>query len=88
MFEQWAHAGAGLGPYPGALPPEAQVERYVVTSGRELRDIEPWVLFAAARYAAIVVRVMNRMVDRGLLPADQTIYLEPLAPVLRPLLDR
>ena len=74
-------------PWPGSLSQEAQVEHYRAVSGRELREIGPWVLFAAARYAAIVVRIMNRWVDRGALPPDQTIYLEPLAPVLRPLLE-
>jgi aminoglycoside phosphotransferase (APT) family kinase protein len=88
MFEQWSHLSAGLEPFPGALSPEAQVERYQTASGRTVDDIGPWVLFAAARYAAIVVRVMNRMVTRGLLPADQTLYLDPIAPVLQPLLDR
>ncbi|MEM7140076.1 MAG: phosphotransferase family protein [Actinomycetota bacterium] len=87
MFEQWSHLSAGVEPYPGSLSPEAQLERYVVASGREIGDIAPWVLFAAARYAAIVVRVMNRMVEREILPADQTIYLDPIAPVLQPLLD-
>jgi hypothetical protein len=33
-------------------------------------------VFAAARYSAIVVRVMNRMVARGQLPPEQTIWLE------------
>jgi hypothetical protein len=33
-------------------------------------------VFAAARYCAIVVRVMNRSVARGELPADQKIWLE------------
>ncbi len=87
MFEQWSHLSAGLDPYPGSLSAEAQLDRYAATSGRDLGDIAPWVLFAAARYAAIVVRVMNRMVEREILPVDQTIYLDPIAPVLRPLLD-
>lgn len=87
MFEQWSHRSADVAPFPGSLGTEAQVERYRTASGREIGDMGPWVLFAAARYAAIVVRVMNRMVDRGLLPADQTLYLEPIAPVLAPLLD-
>ena len=38
--------------------------------------------------AAIVVRVMNRMVARGDLPADQTIWLEnPATDCLLQLLD-
>ena len=87
MFERWAYASAGVEPHPGSLSQEAQVERYQKVSGREIGDIGPWVLFAAARYAAIVVRIMNRWVDRGMLPAEQTVYVDPIAPVLRPLLD-
>jgi len=88
MFEQWAYASAGIDPFPGSLSADDQVAHYEAVSGRTLGPIGPWVLFAAARYAAIVVRVMNRMVTRGLLPADQTIYLDPIAPVLAPLMER
>ncbi len=88
MFEQWSHATGGAGTLDGELTVEQQLDRYGDASGHEIDDIGPWVLFAAARYAAIVVRVMNRMVRRGELPADQTLYLEPIAPVLRRLLDR
>ncbi|MDE0606298.1 MAG: phosphotransferase family protein [Acidimicrobiaceae bacterium] len=87
MFEQWSHALAGIDLLPGIPSTELQVEHYVAVSNHEVADIGPWVLFAAARYAAIVVRIMNRWVDRGLLDADQTVYLDPIAPVLRPLLD-
>jgi hypothetical protein len=39
------------------------------------------------RYAAIVVRIMNRWVDRGDLPADQMIWLQnPAADCLADLL--
>ena len=72
---------------PGMMTRDEVVAHYAAASGHEIADIGPWVLFAAARYAAIVVRVMNRMVARGELPADQTLYLEPIAPVLRPLLE-
>lgn len=88
MFEEWSHAMAGgIDRLPGTPSWDAQLDRYAAAGGRELRDIGPWVLFAAARYAAIVVRVMNRMVDRGLLPPDHDLYLMPLDPVLRTLLD-
>jgi hypothetical protein len=33
-------------------------------------------LFGGVRYAAIVVRVMNRMVERGDLEADQRLWLQ------------
>jgi hypothetical protein len=45
-------------------------------------------VFAAARYAAIVVRVMNRLVARGIFPADHTIWREnPAAACLLALVD-
>ncbi len=87
MFEQWSHALAGVGVSAGVPSLQQQVEHYSTVGNHEVTDIGPWVLFAAARYAAIVVRIMNRWVDRGLLDADQTVYLDPIAPVLRPLLD-
>ena len=87
MFEQWSHALAGVEVSVGVPSLQQQVEHYSTVGNHEVTDIGPWVLFAAARYAAIVVRIMNRWVDRGLLDADQTVYLDPIAPVLRPLLD-
>ena len=45
-------------------------------------------VFAAARYTAIVVQVMNRSVARGDLPPDQTIWLDnPASTCLSLLLD-
>ena len=87
MFEQWSHALAGVTTSAGVPSLQQQVEHYCTVSNHEVTDVGPWVLFAAARYAAIVVRIMNRWVDRGLLDADQTVYLDPIAPVLRPLLE-
>ena len=87
MFEQWSHALAGVDVSAGVPSLQQQVEHYAAVSNHEVADISPWVLFAAARYAAIVVRIMNRWVDRGLLNADQTVYLDPIAPALKPLLD-
>ena len=50
-------------------------------------DMHWWQVFAAARYCAIVVRVMNRAEARGLLPEGNTIWLEnPPATCLEQLL--
>ena len=87
MFEQWSHVLAGVTMSAGVPSLQQQVEHYCTVSRHEVADIGPWVLFAAARYAAIVVRIMNRWVDRGLLDADQTVYLDPIAPVLKALLE-
>lgn len=61
---------------------------YVEASGRDVGDVAPFEVLAGMRYAAIVVRVMNRLVARGDLPADQTIWLEnPAAVALDHVLD-
>jgi hypothetical protein len=39
-------------------------------------DTTAYEVFAAARYCVIVVRVMNRWEQRGLLADDHTIWLE------------
>jgi hypothetical protein len=45
-------------------------------------------LFAAARYCVIVVRVMNRLDQRGLLPADSTVWRDnPATECLAMILD-
>ncbi len=49
---------------------------YEAASGRTVPDARWFEICAAARYCAIVVRVMNRAVDRGLMPEDHMIWLE------------
>ena len=55
---------------------EEQAAHYEEVTGRAPDHLEVHELFAAARYAAIVLRVMNRLVDRGDLPSDHTIWRE------------
>jgi hypothetical protein len=46
-------------------------------------------VLGAVRYSAVVVRVMNRLVDRGELPEDQPIWLHnPAATALGQLLEK
>lgn len=70
----------------GDVARDQQLAWYADAAGCDLDAVGDLVfheLFAAYRYAAIVVRVMNRLVARGDLPADQTIWLEnPAATVL------
>jgi aminoglycoside phosphotransferase (APT) family kinase protein len=54
---------------------DEQRAMYARFAGLDNIDTTYHEVFAAARYAAIVVRVMNRLVARGDLPADQTIWL-------------
>jgi aminoglycoside phosphotransferase (APT) family kinase protein len=55
---------------------EEQIAMYEAASGRVAEGIEFHEVFAGARYTAIVVRVMNRLVDRGDLDPNHTIWLE------------
>jgi hypothetical protein len=67
---------------------EEQRACYADHAHRDPGDTFYFEVFAAARYTAIVVRVMNRMVARGDLPADQTIWLKnPATDCLLQLLD-
>ncbi len=85
MFDRTMHPdGQRL---PGDPTREEQRAMYEAFSGRGVNDLVFHEVFAAARYAAIVVRVMNRLVARGDLPPGQTIWLEnPAAACLAELL--
>ncbi len=74
MFDQTMHESGGLGRLDGDPTRDEQRAMYARAAGREIPSTEWHEIFAATRYAAIVVRVMNRAVARGLLPADQTIW--------------
>jgi aminoglycoside phosphotransferase (APT) family kinase protein len=88
MFDRTMHEWYGLPRAEGDLTREEQLAVYERVSGRTVRDIEWWEVCAAVRYCAIVVRVMNRAVDRGLMPEDHTIWRDnPPAVVLEQLLD-
>ncbi len=88
MFDWTMHEAEDLPRLPGEPTREEQRELYAKASGRELRDVAYHEVLAAARYCAIVVRVTNRYVDRGLFPADHGVWLDnPPAKVLALMLD-
>lgn len=76
MFDRSCHEVVEVPRLEGEPTREEQTAIYERYAGRSVGDTEIYELFAAARYAAIVVRVMNRAVDRGQLPPDHTIWLE------------
>ena len=87
MFDRWAHENSGVERLPGEPTRAEQTELYEQLTGFTVGDMSWYEVFAAARYAAIVVRVMNRLVDRGHMPADQTVWLDnPVVPCLEDLL--
>jgi len=87
MFDRWSHETYGAPRLEGEPSREEQRDHYAACAGRDVGDTVPYEVFGAMRYAAIVVRVMNRMVDRGDLAADQQIWLQnPAATCLEQLL--
>ncbi len=76
MFDRWSHETMGVGRLPGEPTREEQTAYYEQCLGRSVGETLWHEVFAGARYAAIVVRVMNRLVERGHMPADQTIWLD------------
>ena len=59
--------------------------RFDPTSDWLFNDLD--VEFPCGSVSTETYRARTRWVDRGLLDADQTVYLDPIAPVLRPLLE-
>ena len=87
LFDRTMHEVVGAPRLPGDLTREQQCDSYATSSGRDVSDIAWWEIFAGVRYCAIVVRVMNRAVARGLMPAGQTVWLNnPAADALAQLL--
>jgi aminoglycoside phosphotransferase (APT) family kinase protein len=76
MFDRTCHEVVGAPRLDGEPTREEQAALYAAAAGREVGDTRLHELFAAARYAAIVVRVMNRAVARGHVPPDHTVWLE------------
>lgn len=74
MFDRTMHELAGIDRLPGDPTRDEQCAMYFEHAGREPIDTSAHELFAAARYCVIVVRVMNRLEQRGLLPEDSTVW--------------
>jgi aminoglycoside phosphotransferase (APT) family kinase protein len=88
MFDRWSHECFGVPRLPGEPTREEQRAHYERCASHPVADTTWYEILAAARYCAIVVRVMNRSVARGELPADQKIWLEnPASTCLAQLLD-
>jgi len=75
MFDRTMHESVDAPRLPGEPTREEQWAHYARCAGRDPGDTHVHEVFAAVRYSAIVVRVMNRAVARGFLPADQKIWL-------------
>jgi aminoglycoside phosphotransferase (APT) family kinase protein len=76
MFDRWSHEHSGAPRLEGEPTREEQAALYFEASGRPPEPTLWYEVFAALRYCAIVVRVINRTVERGLMPADNGYWRE------------
>lgn len=87
MFDRTMHELAGTDRLPGDPSRDEQRAMYFAHANRPIVDTSAHELFAAARYCVIVVRVMNRLEQRGLLPPDSEIWRDnPATECLRMIL--
>lgn len=75
MFDRWSHEHSGAPRLAGEPTREQQAELYFRHAGRAPVPTRWYEVFAAYRYCAIVVRIINRTVERQLMPADNDIWL-------------
>ena len=88
MFDRSCHEVGGFDRLEGEPSRDEQRDLYAEAVGRDVGDTALYELLAAYRYSAIVVRVLNRWVERGDFPADHDIWLEnPAATCLHQLLE-
>ena len=89
LFDRTMHEAIGKGRPAGEPTRQEARELYAELAGLPVPDTFYYEILAGMRYSAIVVRVMNRMVDRGQLPPDQTIWINnPAATALSQILDK
>jgi aminoglycoside phosphotransferase (APT) family kinase protein len=88
MFDRTMHEGAGLARLPGDSRREEQLAIYERAAGRRVEDLRLHEIFAAYRYCVIVVQIANRLVKRGILPAENQFWCDnPIVSTLRDLLS-
>ena len=87
MFDRTQHECVSTERLDGEPTRAEQRALYEKFAGREVGDTHFFEVLAAFRYTAIVVRVMNRWVDRGMVPPDHELWLRnPAANCLADLL--
>jgi len=88
MFDRWIHEACGNPRLDGEPPRAELVAAYEEALGRPVGATWWHEAFAAARYCAIVVRVINRLEERGVMPPGTDTYLAGgVSDCLRLLLD-
>ena len=74
-FDRWIHEACGNPRLDGEPTREELVGVYERALGRRAVGVRWHEAFGAARYCTLVLRIMNRLEERGLLPPGSDLYL-------------
>jgi aminoglycoside phosphotransferase (APT) family kinase protein len=89
MVDRWMHEGSGAARLAGEPDRSAQREIYEQAAATSIGPTVWYEVFSALRFATTVVKVMNRWVANGAIPADQTVWRDnPATAVLADLLEQ
>lgn len=69
MFDRMSFDDLGIARLDGFPSREEMIAHYEAVSGREVRNAHYWEVFATMRFCAIFIRLADRMVAAGLVPA-------------------
>lgn len=76
MFDRMSFDDMGAERMAGFPTREEMCALYEQASGREVRDPHYWEVFATMRFCAIFIRLADRMVDAGLVPAEMSMAVD------------
>jgi len=88
MFDRYAHESSGHERLEGEPTRAEQRDFYAACSGREIADTHWYEVFAALRFAAVMIRNGDRMTGDGLIPVSMNMAIHnPGSQVLADLLS-
>ena len=73
MFDRMSFDDLGIARLDGYPTREEQIAIYEAASGREVRDPHYWEVFGAMRFCAIFIGLGDRLVEVGLMPAENSM---------------
>lgn len=76
MFDRQSFDDVGAARMEGFPTRTEMIAHYESVSGRDVRDPHYWEVFATMRFCAIFVRLADRLVAAGLVPADRSPFAE------------
>jgi aminoglycoside phosphotransferase (APT) family kinase protein len=69
-------AGCGVPRLPGFPSRERTVVRYEQLTGRRIRHLDYYEIFAAFRFSVIMIRLAQKMIEYGALPPDSALEID------------